>query len=211
MCTWFALYCVLLWFFITLRPRQNGRHFAIWQMAYSKAISGRKMFEFRINFTEICSQVSKWQNTSIGSDNGLVPIRQRAIIWNNDGFDYSSIYASLGLNGLMRHVDRQPLLGYILVPCHVVKYLHLIWRSGTRRLHIWVPDLQGAVVWLKIRHPDNDHSNGQQNHIMIKWRQKYKLGRHFLSYSCLQTCMYRSTNRKFNSHVYNGPCFHKSM
>ena len=30
----------------------------------------------------------------------------------------------------------------ILVPCHVIKYLQLIWRSGTRRWNLRVPDLQ---------------------------------------------------------------------
>ena len=30
----------------------------------------------------------------------------------------------------------------LLVPCHVVRYLQLIWRSGTGRSHLWVPDLQ---------------------------------------------------------------------
>ena len=30
----------------------------------------------------------------------------------------------------------------ILVPCHAVKSLQLIWRSGTRRWHLRVPDLQ---------------------------------------------------------------------
>ena len=30
----------------------------------------------------------------------------------------------------------------ILVPCHVVKSLQLIWRSGTRRFHLRVPNLQ---------------------------------------------------------------------
>ena len=30
----------------------------------------------------------------------------------------------------------------VLVPCHIVKSLLLIWRSGTRRFHLQVPDLQ---------------------------------------------------------------------
>ena len=30
----------------------------------------------------------------------------------------------------------------ILVPCHVIKSLQLIWRSGTRRFNLRVPDLQ---------------------------------------------------------------------
>ena len=37
------------------------------------------------DFTEICSQGSNKQYSSIGSDNCLVPARQQAIIWTNDG------------------------------------------------------------------------------------------------------------------------------
>ena len=42
----------------------------------------------------------------------------------------------------------------ILVPYYVVKSLQLIWRSGTRRFHLWVPDLQmncsDLAEWLAI-------------------------------------------------------------
>ena len=34
----------------------------------------------------------------VGLDKGLVPNRQQAIIWNNDGIVYWHIYASLGLD-----------------------------------------------------------------------------------------------------------------
>ena len=30
----------------------------------------------------------------------------------------------------------------ILIPCHIMKSLQLIWRSGTHRWNLWVPDLQ---------------------------------------------------------------------
>ena len=35
-----------------------------------------EMFEFRLKFIAVCSQYS-----TTGSDNGLVPSRQQAIIW----------------------------------------------------------------------------------------------------------------------------------
>ena len=38
----------------------------------------------------------------MGSGNGLVPTRQQAIIWSNDGQVYRGIYASLGLNELIQ-------------------------------------------------------------------------------------------------------------
>ena len=37
------------------------------------------------NFTEVGSQGSNWQYSSIGSGKGLAPTRRQAIIWNNDG------------------------------------------------------------------------------------------------------------------------------
>ena len=40
------------------------------------------------------------QYSSIGSDNGLAPVRQQAIIWTNDGLVYRCIYASLSRNEL---------------------------------------------------------------------------------------------------------------
>ena len=41
-----------------------------------------------------------WQYDSIGSDNGLSPVRRQAIIWTNDALGYWRIYASLNLNEL---------------------------------------------------------------------------------------------------------------
>ena len=46
------------------------------------------MFELRLKFTEVYSQVSNEQYYSIGSDNGLSRSRRQAIIWTND--DYSA-------------------------------------------------------------------------------------------------------------------------
>ena len=38
-----------------------------------------------LNFTEVCSQWSNQQYSSIGSDDGLAPAMQQVIIWTNDG------------------------------------------------------------------------------------------------------------------------------
>ena len=54
------------------------------------------------NSIEVCSLQSNWQYSNIGLDNGLAPTRRQAIIWTNDGRSYQRIYASLGLNELMR-------------------------------------------------------------------------------------------------------------
>ena len=42
-----------------------------------------------------------WQLTSIGSDNGLAPNRQQAIIWSSDDAIHWRIYAALGGNELI--------------------------------------------------------------------------------------------------------------
>ena len=45
-----------------------------------------KCMNFAHDFTDVCCSGSKvQQNASIGSDNGLAPIRRQAIIWTNDG------------------------------------------------------------------------------------------------------------------------------
>ena len=58
---------------------------AILQTTVSNAFSWMEMYEFRLNVTEFCSEGSNQHYSSIGSDNGLVPARQQAIMWTNDG------------------------------------------------------------------------------------------------------------------------------
>ena len=72
---------------------------AVSQTTLSNAFSWMKMLEFDYDFTEVCSLGSNWQYPSIGSDNGLAPVRRQAIIWTN-WLVYWRIYASLGLNEL---------------------------------------------------------------------------------------------------------------
>ena len=50
----------------TLRPRQNGRHFEMHFLEW-------KCIKFDWDFTEVCTQGSNQQYSSIGSDNGLAP------------------------------------------------------------------------------------------------------------------------------------------
>ena len=53
------------------------------------------------NFTEMYSQVSGWQQVSIGSDNGLAPNRRQAITWISGDPVRWRIYAALGRDELM--------------------------------------------------------------------------------------------------------------
>ena len=67
-------------------PRQNGFHFAD---DFFKFIFMNEKFEFQIKFHWILFlkiQLTS-QHSSIDSDNGLAPIRHRAIIKTNDGVD----------------------------------------------------------------------------------------------------------------------------
>ena len=50
---------------------------------------------------KVQSTKSMW-NTVIGTDNGLVPIRQQVIIWAKYDIVYWRIYASLGINELTK-------------------------------------------------------------------------------------------------------------
>ena len=66
-----------------------------------------------------------------------------------------------------------------LVPCHVVKSLQLIWRSGTRRWNLRVPGFQMIELqWLdrKIGFQESSSSSGRQGdlpyyipHRILKW------------------------------------------
>ena len=67
----------------TLWPKQNCRQFPDDNL---KCISlNEKNINFDENLTEVCSRGPDLQYSSIGSDNGLVPVKWQAIIWNNDG------------------------------------------------------------------------------------------------------------------------------
>ena len=89
---------LFMWRLDTLRPRQDGRHFA--DDIFKCIFMNENFWILKLNFTEICSLGCNWQYGGIGSDNGLVQIRQQDIIWSNDGMFYWHLYASLGLNEL---------------------------------------------------------------------------------------------------------------
>ena len=112
-----------------------------------------KCMNFASDFTQICSQGSNQQNSSSGSDNGLVPIRRQAIIWTNYGLVYWRIYASLGLNELKTirsqiwyrkwlkvYWEEIPRLNwYWMYECGEVGLFPLIWNStfGHGKLRGW--------------------------------------------------------------------------
>ena len=66
----------------TLRLRHNCRHFAYDNF---KCIFFNKTYQFRLSFTEVCSQGSNQQYVGLGSGNGLAQNKRQAIIWTNDG------------------------------------------------------------------------------------------------------------------------------
>ena len=53
-----------------------------------------KVLNFDSHFTEVCSQWSNQQLSSIGWDKGLVPNRRQIIIWTNDFGVYWRIYVN---------------------------------------------------------------------------------------------------------------------
>ena len=69
-----------------------------------------KHFNFKYNFTEICSLGFNWQYGSIVSGNELGPNRLQVIIWSNVGMLY--IYVSLGLNELSVKPISEQMMAY---------------------------------------------------------------------------------------------------
>ena len=55
--------------------------------------------QLALNFTEMCSQKSNWQWTSICLGNGLSPNRRQAITWTSADPVHWRIYAALGGGG----------------------------------------------------------------------------------------------------------------
>ena len=60
-------------------------HFHEWKVLY-----------FDLNFIEMCSQGSNWQQVSIGWGNGLALSKRQASTWTKDDPVYWRIYAALG-------------------------------------------------------------------------------------------------------------------
>ena len=58
---------------------------------------------------------------SVGSDIGLAPSRQQAIMWTNVGLVHWRIYASLGLNELRRRVHQHKFFDVIAPPYPNIK------------------------------------------------------------------------------------------
>ena len=80
-----------------------------------------KLFCFEKNFTDVCSQGSNWQWTSIGLGDG--------IIWTNADLLHWFIDAALGGGGGGGGGG-------------LVKSLHRIWRSGVDMFHLLALDIQ---------------------------------------------------------------------
>ena len=94
---------------ITLRPEQNGCHFAvlpcwgrhkvaaIFRTTFSNAFSWIKMYEFRVRIhLSLFLSVQLTTRQHWFSGNGLAPNRRQAISWTNANPVHWRIYAALG-------------------------------------------------------------------------------------------------------------------
>ena len=87
---------------VTLTHCGQDKMAAIFQTTFWNGFSWFKMCEFWLKFQQNLfpgSNISNYQYSSVGSDNGLAPIKRQAIIWASDGPAYSCIFASLSLIG----------------------------------------------------------------------------------------------------------------
>ena len=81
----------------TLRPRQDDQRFPdIFKCTF---LNENVWISIKISL-KFLPKGSINQYPSNGSNNGLAPNSQQAIIWTNGNLDYSLIYASFGLNEL---------------------------------------------------------------------------------------------------------------
>ena len=90
----------------------------------------------------------------------------------------------------MGHVVWWPVLGQITwYPLTLVKSLHLIWRSGTRRFHLRVPDLQMSCSDLirlsvcQLNSPNNSHQGDMPHQMQSQNKGPNRPQRLFLSRS----------------------------
>ena len=111
----------------------------ILQTTFLNAFSWIKILEFRfhLNFIEVCSLGSNWQQVSIGSDNGLVLNRQQTIIWTKSESVQWHIYGSPSLNELTVHVlyawtaySNGTLYSYLL-PLNLILYWNMVPSCGS--------------------------------------------------------------------------------
>ena len=88
--------------------------------------------DFDYDFTEVCSSGSHWQYSIIDTNNGLAPIRRRAIIWTN-GIVYWNQYPSLGLNELTYFALMMPYgVDFGVNPLQHTMLAFLCWTIGSK-------------------------------------------------------------------------------
>ena len=115
-----------------------------------------KCTNFDKDFAEICSLWSKYQYSSIGSDNGLAPARRQAIIWTNDAyFTDAYMHHLTSTSYYMVHIPRHhkgELWGLLLVQCLI--YICVItmavsytWCIGQHYNETW---LQSGLVTTRL-------------------------------------------------------------
>ena len=91
-----------------LRPRHNGRHCAddILKLLF---VYENCCILIQMSLRFIPNQ----QKSSIRTDNGLLPIKQQAITFTNDGLTHWRIFASLGLNESIQGMNRNNIFEII--------------------------------------------------------------------------------------------------
>ena len=69
---------------LTTSSAASDENFVMLSLSKLKQIYFTQRLNFYWDFSEVCSLGSNQEYSSIGSDNGLVPTRWKAIIWTND-------------------------------------------------------------------------------------------------------------------------------
>ena len=98
--------------------------------------------KFHWNF----SKGSNYQYSSIGSDNGLAPVRWQAIIWINDGLVYWCIYVSLSLNELNTYKNTIWLNVYWYIIWQKDHSEVLLYENGNSYIHFLYFWYEGSII-----------------------------------------------------------------
>ena len=146
----------------TLRPRQDDRHFAddifksvslnenvlIWLKISQKFVP-----KVRIANIPALVQIMAWRQSGDKplSEPMMVSLLMHICITLPQWIKDMAMSNCWILNHNGTHWATTVAGPSILVPCHVINYLQLIWRSGTHRLNQWVPDLQMSCSDLTLR------------------------------------------------------------
>ena len=141
---------------ISLSPGRREKQF--------KTVSSKThmiMIEFMIHMKLLLDKWTEhlWRKVNIGSGNGLVYLWSQMAQLSHSEFSKNTgcfvvLIGPRPVRQIMEIWACCPTYiagAIILVPCHVCRFLQLIWRSGSRRWNHWTAVPAMAIRWTEMR------------------------------------------------------------